>query len=153
MTPRWENYLIHSDSNLAWMEYDQTITMPGDSTPYRSREHRVLAKRDGRWKILSQITEDVTSFATGPDAAEAKLNFAGYDFLGAKRIDEAIQVFKLNVSLFPHSWNVYDSLGEAYAAAGDTKLAIANYEKSLALNPKNEIGRAALAKLRGAKAP
>jgi len=36
--------------------------------------------------------------------------------------------------------NVYDSLGEAYAAAGETHLAIDNYEKSVALNPKNEGG-------------
>ena len=76
---------------------------------------------------------------------------AGYDFLGAKQVNDAIEVFKLNVKLFPNSWNVYDSLGEAYAAAGDTKLAIENYEKSMTLNPKNETGIAALAKLRGAQ--
>ena len=47
------------------------------------------------------------------------------------------------------SWNTYDSLGEAYAKAGDTALAIQNYEKSVQLNPKNEARIAALAKLKG----
>jgi Tfp pilus assembly protein PilF len=55
----------------------------------------------------------------------------------------------MNVRLYPESWNVYDSLGEAQAKAGDTALAIQNYEKSLQLNPQNEPGKAALAKLRG----
>ena len=39
--------------------------------------------------------------------------------------------------------------GEAYAAAGLKDLAIQNYEKSVQLNPKNENGKAALAKLKG----
>lgn len=36
-----------------------------------------------------------------------------------------------------------------YAAAGQTNLAIQNYEKSVQLNPKNDTGKAALAKLKG----
>jgi hypothetical protein len=35
----------------------------------------------------------------------------------------------------------------------ETKLAIENYEKSVTLNPKNEGGKAALAKLREVKTP
>ena len=50
--------------------------------------------------------------------------------------------------MFPDSWNVYDSLGEAYAAAGNKKEAIENYEKSIKLNPKSESGIAVLAKLK-----
>ena len=42
----------------------------------------------------------------------------------------------------------YLRLGEAYVAAGQTELAIQNYEKSVSLNPKNEAGKAALKKLR-----
>ena len=56
---------------------------------------------------------------------------------------------RVNVKLFPASWNAYDSLGEAYAAAGQKDLAIQNYEKSVQLNPKNDNGKAALAKLKG----
>jgi tetratricopeptide (TPR) repeat protein len=136
---------------MAWIEYDQQATTGTDSVPQVSREHRVLVKRDGQWKILSQITENVTSFGTTATAVEAQLNTAGYNLLGTKKANDAVEVFKLNVKLFPNSWNVYDSLGEAYAAAGDTKLAIENYEKSLALNPKNETGKEALAKLKGNK--
>jgi tetratricopeptide (TPR) repeat protein len=54
-----------------------------------------------------------------------------------KKFSEAIEVFKLNVEVYPQSCNVYDSLAEAYMVNGDKELAVKNYEKSLELNPKN----------------
>ena len=63
-------------------------------------------------------------------------------------MDDAIELFKMNVKLFPESWNTYDSLAEAYEAAGNKKGAIESYEKSVKLNPKNEQGAKALAKLK-----
>jgi Flp pilus assembly protein TadD len=69
--------------------------------------------------------------------------------MNSGKVAEAIDVLKLNVRLYPQSWNAYDSLGEAYVRAGDKVLAIQNYEKSVQLNPKNENGIAALAKLKG----
>jgi tetratricopeptide (TPR) repeat protein len=52
------------------------------------------------------------------------------------------------VETFPNSSNTYDSLGEAYMIAGQKELAIKNYEKSVALNPKNDGSIEALKKLR-----
>ena len=49
-------------------------------------------------------------------------------------------LFKLNVSEYPDSWNVYDSLGEAYFKKGDKAMAIKNYQKAVELNPR-ESGR------------
>jgi len=69
---------------------------------------------------------------------ERQFNLAGYSFLNSGRIDEAIAVFRMNVELFPGSWNVYDSLAEAYANKGETQLAIQNYERSIELNPSNQ---------------
>ena len=87
-----------------------------------------------------------------PDAnvvAEARLNTLGYTLMGQNKLPEAIAIFKVNVELYPDSWNVYDSLGEAYMANGDKELAIANYKKSLELNPKNGGGARMLKKLEG----
>lgn len=81
--------------------------------------------------------------------AEARINGLGYGFLRAKKLPEAIAYFKLNVEFYPNSANVYDSLGEAYLANGDKELAIANYKKSLELNPKNTNATEALKKLSG----
>jgi hypothetical protein len=36
-------------------------------------------------------------------------------------VSEAIEFFKLNVAAYPGSFNPYDSLGEAYLAAGETE--------------------------------
>lgn len=79
--------------------------------------------------------------------SEGRLNNLGYGFLRAKKLPEAITYFKLNVEFYPNSFNVYDSLGEAYMANGDKELAIANYKKSLELNPKNQHGAEMLKKL------
>lgn len=84
--------------------------------------------------------------------AEGIMNFLGYQLLyQAEDIDQAIEVFALNVSNYPKSFNVYDSLGEAYMVRGDTELAIENYEKSMVLNPDNTNGELQLEKLNDQK--
>nr|NIR48311.1 tetratricopeptide repeat protein [candidate division KSB1 bacterium]NIR73039.1 tetratricopeptide repeat protein [candidate division KSB1 bacterium]NIS23819.1 tetratricopeptide repeat protein [candidate division KSB1 bacterium]NIT70746.1 tetratricopeptide repeat protein [candidate division KSB1 bacterium]NIU24468.1 tetratricopeptide repeat protein [candidate division KSB1 bacterium] len=59
----------------------------------------------------------------------------------------AIAVFKLNVEAYPDSWNVYDSLAEAYMENGQNELAIQFYKKSLQMNPDNTNGKRMLQKL------
>ncbi len=71
------------------------------------------------------------------DLAEPELNRLGYQLLGANKVKDAIEVFKLNVEAYPKGFNTYDSLGEAYMINGDTELAIKNYKRSLELNPEN----------------
>jgi len=78
---------------------------------------------------------------------EAGLNEMGYYWMGQGRIDDAIEIFKFNVELFPDSWNVYDSMAEAYMKDGNTKKAIKCYKKSLQLNPDNKNGLEMLKKL------
>ena len=77
------------------------------------------------------------------------MNRIGYVLLRGKKTKDAIEVFKQNVADYPGSWNVFDSLGEAYATDGSTALAIQAYERSLQLNPANTGGAEALKKLRG----
>ena len=69
---------------------------------------------------------------------EREMNALGYRFLGQNRYPEAIEVFKMNTELYPESFNVYDSLGEAFMKSGDIKNAIKNYQRSLELNPDND---------------
>jgi uncharacterized membrane protein len=68
---------------------------------------------------------------------EDELNTLGYQFIRAKKFKEAIGIFQLNVEAYPQSGNVYDSLAEAYMDDGNKPEAIADYQKSLQLNPKN----------------
>jgi tetratricopeptide (TPR) repeat protein len=78
---------------------------------------------------------------------ERELNTLGYKLLQNKQYHEAVRIFQLNVEAYPHSSNVYDSLGEAYMDAGDRPEAIVNYKRSLRLNPKNRNAVAMLQKL------
>jgi len=80
---------------------------------------------------------------------EIQLNDLGYRLLNAKKVKEAIEIFKLNVEAYPQSANVYDSLGEAYMIDGNKELAIKNYQKVLELNPQNANAVEMLKKLRG----
>ena len=80
--------------------------------------------------------------------SERSMNSIGYEYMRRKEFKTAIKIFKLNVEAYPESFNVYDSLGEAYMKNGDTQLAIINYEKSLGLNPDNENGKRMLEKLK-----
>jgi CubicO group peptidase (beta-lactamase class C family) len=80
--------------------------------------------------------------------SEDSLNSTGYGLLQQKKFSDAIAILRLNVQLHPESWNVYDSLGEAYMDQGDKPLAIRNYEKSLELNPKNDGAAKSLKRLR-----
>lgn len=119
-------------------------------TPPRESLASFLGKRIPRDGIDAALVE----FARlRPDTMnysmyESDINQLGYELLTARQFNEAIAVFKLNVGVFPHSGNVYDSLGEAYMKYGNTELAIVNYEKSLQLDPKNETGRRTLEKLK-----
>ena len=85
-----------------------------------------------------------------PQPPESRMNTLGYVLLyRADDVDKAIEFFEQNVSNYPASSNVYDSLGEAYMVRGDKMLAIDNYEKSLVLDPDNENAKRQLETLHG----
>jgi predicted alpha/beta superfamily hydrolase len=71
---------------------------------------------------------------------EPQLNFLGYNVLQElRKPDLAIWVFSRNVALYPQSTNVYDSLGDAYLARGDTAAAKAQFRKSIAVAKSNRV--------------
>lgn len=89
----------------------------------------------------------------GVQENELETNRLGYVLLQKGEIESAIQVFQLNVETHPESANVYDSLAEAYLAAGNRALAVANYEKALAIDPGKKSAVSALQALTGRKRP
>ena len=127
---------------------------------------QVKAAYDPRTSIAETLSATIAS--SGIDAAEkqyhglkaagsptynfdeSELNNLGYEFIRAKKFKEAIRILQLNVEAYPQSSNVYDSLGEASLDDGNKPLAIANYKRSLELNPKN---RGAVEVLRRLNAP
>jgi tetratricopeptide (TPR) repeat protein len=88
-------------------------------------------------KGVQVILEEKEKYLSNYPNLELVLNSLGYFYLNKDEIQEAIYIFRLNTTLFPGSYNTYDSLGEALLKLGEKDAAIENYKKSLELNPKN----------------
>jgi len=79
---------------------------------------------------------------------ENAINQWGYALMAENHLPEATDVLRLNTTLYPDSFNAWDSLAEAYERAGQKDLAIQYYEKSVQMNPQNENGKEHLKKLK-----
>jgi len=84
------------------------------------------------------VVNDVQHKALKSRLREADVNAWGYRLRGQGQQKQALEIFKLNVSLYPKSANTYDSLADAYEGLGNRDLAVENYKRSLALNPHNQ---------------
>jgi tetratricopeptide (TPR) repeat protein len=111
---------------LAWA--DQAIAMTPNFTDLTTKAG--ILNLQGKNSEADQVLLDARARAT-----EFELNNYGYQLLGNQQYDKAIEVLALNTKKYPESANTWDSLGEAYALKGDKKNAIANFKKSLSLNP------------------
>lgn len=101
-------------------------------------EELVEMVRSGKGdKIQAIIEKDRKNFPNWNLTSEEAINLAAYRLMGNNELANAIEVFELNTRLYPLSANVFDSLGEGYRAIGNTKEAVANYKKSLQLDPGN----------------
>jgi tetratricopeptide (TPR) repeat protein len=83
-----------------------------------------------------------------PVVGEDLMNAVGYELMGSGQTDAALNAFAFNVGENPKSTNTYESLGEAYSQKGDSKQAIAAYQKSLELDPSNQEASDKLAELK-----
>jgi len=81
---------------------------------------------------------------------ESMINDFGYASLNTNQFSKALQFFKLNITYYPESFNVYDSLGVYYDARADKESEIAQYKKALELREFPET-RMKLEKLQGMK--
>ncbi len=133
------------------------------SVPLLSLYHGLLSTFEGyKFRIGDFIEQPSLAVVTAhyegvskrlgidPQPPEMIMNLLGYQLLYRTHdVDKAIEFFEQNVSNYPDSFNVYDSLGEAYMVRGDKTLAIENYEKSLVLDPNNENAKRQLETLHG----
>ena len=111
-----------------------------DSTEFRFSATVYSDGAEGAVALVRQLQQE----SAADLLAEAVVNRMGYWLLGEDRIEDAIHLFELNVELYPEAWNVYDSLGEAQLEAGLRHDALANYRRSLELNPENGHARGVL---------
>ncbi len=128
------------------------VWLPEVKAAYDSRQSMVIAlsatiAAGGVDQAIQQYHDLKATQAATYNFDEDELNTLGYQLIHAKKFKEAIRIFQLNVEAYPKSSNAYDSLGEGYMDDGNKPLAIANYQRSLQLNPKNRNGLLMLEKL------
>jgi CubicO group peptidase (beta-lactamase class C family) len=139
-------FVVEDAEQYAVFEFDD------DGMPFRLTLHETPRTADLYSAIVAHGIESAAEQyrqmkKDGADFSESALNTLGYQLLGIKKIKAAIEVFKLNVEAHPESFNVHDSLGEAYMLNGDDSLAIESYKKSLELNPQNVNARQMMEKI------
>lgn len=123
----------HSSSVLI-TEYDALrfifdfFTLNFVQEDFENYDSNILSKVKNHYKRLSkEFGEEML-----PD--EEFVNGLGYEFLGSEQFEKSEAFFKLNVSNYPKSFNVYDSLGDYYLATDNKEKAIENFKKSIAIN-------------------
>jgi CubicO group peptidase (beta-lactamase class C family) len=163
LLPISESTFVRRDSSVKYEFVRPATGGPAESLQILQGANPLSAKRvsatelvpfelmeNGKFEeALSQYRQIKKEQPNNLTVSEDRLNNLGYNLLRQKKLEESIGLFKLNVEFYPQSWNTYDSLAEAYMTAGKKDLAIANYKKSLELNPQNAGGQAMLKKLEG----
>lgn len=93
-----------------------------------------VVMNEGVFKAVEEYKKLKTEKPDEYDFAENQLNGLGYQLLQIDRVDDAIEIFRLNIEEFPQSANTYDSYGDALLASGDTVNSLINFKKTLAMD-------------------
>jgi len=134
-------FKTYSSEKLRWkyvkMENEDHGSIPHktiyDGLEFIFSDWRITANRlasgidaiDEHYSILSK------RFGYEIKIPEFLLNQLGYRYINQKLFDEAITVFLRNIENYPNSANVYDSMGDAYVAAGQYEKAKKNYANAI----------------------
>jgi tetratricopeptide (TPR) repeat protein len=105
----------------AWA--DRAVGMNENFTTLRAQA--IVSEKRGNTARAQELRDKSLTVAN-----EADMNGYGYQLLQAGKTEEAIGVFRQNVTKYPASWNAYDSLGEGLAAAGRKAEALEQYQKA-----------------------
>lgn len=92
-------------------------------------------------------TAEALAKEQGITFSEDEINLWGYSLINQEKINQAVEIFKLNTHLFPLSYNTYDSLAEGYWHLGDYSKAISGYQKVIELQPDNTYAKGQIKKL------
>lgn len=123
---------IHLDIAEKWLE--KSISIQKNFTNLTTKS-KLKALQNNRTE-LEKLAKEAMDLAD-----EAQLNSYGYQLLAQNKNAEAINIFSLNVKRYPASWNVYDSLAEAYELGGNKKSALSNYKIALSKAPEAQKSR------------
>jgi len=155
---------IRKNAQSQWERYDLDSTKITDKeriqfgveTLEEQRKKELLMNKK-RLNVLYNQDENIENIITfiknenletsEYNISESAINRFGYNLMAQEKNDNALKIFELNTTLYPNSFNVYDSYGECLLKTGDKNSAIEAYKKSLELNPKNKNAEKVLSEL------
>jgi len=136
-------FAAHKDlpaSIVDW--YAQTLVKTPGNAPVNAVRRgepssilKVIDAPGGPEKAADQLTAARKKDPKAKLWDESLVNIIGYEHMQEGDNKGAIAILKLNVSAFPNSANVYDSLSDAYLADGQKDLARENAKKALQILP------------------
>ncbi|MBD0851971.1 prolyl oligopeptidase family serine peptidase [Maribacter arenosus] len=119
--------------NLVSKKIKKSLTKEFDYNDFKD-----LALNQGHRDLIPLYENTVAKHPT-LKLEEGMLNNLGIRLsFNAGKLEQGINVFLLAIHIYPKSANLYDSLALAYFYNQDDKNAIANFKKSLELNPENK---------------
>lgn len=127
---------VISEENEKLISYDYLKVSDSFKTP------NLYLKNKEYDKALQGYLDIQKQDSTSIYISEKDFNIKGYQFVREQKYQDAIEVFKINVALYPESDNVYDSLADAYLKSGDSLSAFHNYKQALELNTGNKRAKA-----------
>lgn len=122
---------------------DKPYTIPVQNL---SRIYGSLVESGSKEKA-SELIQEYLKNPNSYEVSERDFNRLGYQFLRLQKCKNALEVFNFATLIFPTSWNVFDSYGEALHQCGKKEEGVKMYQKSIELNPKNENGKQMLLKI------
>lgn len=128
------NVVFASVNALMELLGNRAYVIPGKNLP-REYASAIVA---GDVNKGDDFIRNYESNPSGFRSSERDFVRVGYDLLRNNLIKESLTVFYTASKLYPESWNVYDSFGEALLKSGDTVKAQEMYQKSIKLNPENK---------------
>ena len=137
----------YPNSAAAYRELSSVYAKLGKVTPSDGETFTRLAEEGKVDEALAMYDKTQKTFPGWILFDENHMNMIGYHVMAKGNYDYAIKVFQLNAKAFPRSANAFDSLAEGYMKGGYKKEAIANYQKSLEMDPSNRNAKDMLAKL------
>jgi tetratricopeptide (TPR) repeat protein len=135
-------YLKHDAQSMAWLKripaengapphFFYTNFRAATGLPATLDAFRAEVGRKG-FDHINEVYDEFRKSSPDFRPPEAEVNIWDYELMSDGHLSEAVAALKLNTTLYPGSGNTYDSLGDAYAKAGQKDLAIDNYKKAVA---------------------
>lgn len=116
-----------------------------DRTPLQQMIQRIYDERDEARSVMATYRDFAQLIDLHSAAVGDAVDFVGYQCLKMGHADTAVLLLTQNVSDHPSSAAAHFGLGRAYQASGRREDARAEYRRALAIDPKYQRARDALA--------